>query len=273
MDDAARYRLQAANLAALGRVDEARPLAGRALAAAPDAPDTRRLLGEIELAAGCLGEARAHAGAALGASGGTTGEAAALRLLARIARADGRADDAVELAERALTIAPDHAATHVTLALALASPWLGPSERREPDAGASQRARALRAATEAVALDPELVGGYFALAVAHLADGDPVTASRALERGLELDPGWVDGHSLMGAVRLRQGMVKLASRHFAAAGRLDPSDRTQLDRLRRLAGWRRRSWGRARRRPVPWHLVPEARAVLAADERLHGSGS
>ena len=123
----------------------------------------------------------------------------------------------------------------------------------------------------------------------------------------------MQAHLLLGEIRLGQGMAKLASRHFAAAGSLDPTNTAPTDRLRMLTrpapssvlaalpfaalvamllapaglwaaiagllialpvGIVGLQWARRlRSKELPIHLVPEARRVLEADNRLNNRGS
>lgn len=264
MDDVERLRRHGQNLLLLRRFDEARSSALEALSQEPGEASTHRLLGEIELGAGRLDLAAQHATDAMGIAA----DPASLHLAARVARHAGRYDEAIELCSRALVMEPDLAPLHMTLSLATSGPWL---DARPDGDGASDRTaastRAMDAANTALALQPDQTGGYYAKAVAHVIADDLVGAASALEQGLSVQPDWPDGHVLMGVVRARQGMVKLASRHFATAGRLDPGDDRHIERLRAMRP-SRRFLNRRRKRQVPWHLAPEARQIIAADDRL-----
>ena len=261
MVESSDLRRRADNLYQLGRLDEARAAAGEALAGDPDDALAIRLLAQIEMAAGNETEAIAHAEVAVG----LRPDGVTWLVLASMQRRTGDFAAAIGSAERGLEVAPDLAALHVTRSLAWSGPWIddrSASTRR--DAAVAQAREAAERARE---LDPQDRFAWFALASAHLADGDPFAAATAMEEGLRLSPDWFDGHVLMSAIRSRQGMVKLASRHLATAGRLDPRRDEPIRRLRLLRGPRPRWWRRGR---TAWWLDSEARDVLARDDELGG---
>ena len=263
MDEADALRLQARNLLDLRRFDDARATAARALISDPGDARSIRLLGEIELAAGDLDAALGHAEAAISAHPSVQ----SFHLGARIARTRTDFALAIEWCAAANALEPDHAEVYVTASLAHAGPHLG--------SGGDDSATTLRpvieaatmAAERALVLDPDLPGAYYARSVCHLLGDETLAAATTLEDGLRLRPDWPDGHVLMGAIRAKQGMIKLASRHFATAGRLNPTDRSHLDRLQRMRGRARRRLRRSPT-PIPWYLAPEARAVLSAADEL-----
>jgi serine/threonine-protein kinase len=149
--------------------------------------------------------------------------------------ADVRA--AITLLEEAIRHAPDNAALHAGLALAL---------QREAASGAGDfvsMQRAARATADAVRLGPELGEAHLAHAQLLLNVGKPAEAARAARIAVRQAPSLAEAHELLGRLLLEAGRVPDAVRRLDVAERLDPAlahVHTERVRLAALEGdWAR----------------------------------
>jgi len=230
----------------------------RALELDPAYRAARLRLGQAELEAGHLAEARATFEVLVTAAGrGEAGLAAAARFgLGRIAAAEGRFAEAVEHFEAALAEQPEATAVHYPLALALrrlgeldrAREHLGqrgevevsfPDPRvRELDglrrgAGFALEQASLALLGErfpeaevhfeaALAADPANPAALSGLAEARLRQGDGAGAAEAWERLLRGDPGNAQAHFGLGGWLLGEGRVEEAIVHLEQAAQRAP---------------------------------------------------
>lgn len=232
MDDVARLADTAKNLMTIRRYDDARSKLGEALTASPHDAWLHVLMAQLEHEAGNTDAAHAAAGRALALDT----NASSLHIAAIVERSRRSFDVSLELIDKAIEAQPELAGLHVGRALTLVGPFYGEEGRDfSPERDADTIRDAVASTERAAALDAEFPAVYYALALCEFARGDEPAAANSLDTALELRPEWVRAHLLMGHVRAHQGMAKLASRHLAAAGRLDPTDRTATELLRLLA--------------------------------------
>jgi tetratricopeptide (TPR) repeat protein len=268
MSDSTVAAEKAANLLAIGRVDEAVTLIGEAIAADPANPDLHVAMARAHNAQGDADATLAAAERALALEV----DVAALHLAAVAHRSRREWTTSLELLARAVEIDPAAANLHVGTALTLLGPWIAAAET--PDHAAERVddgrvAEAIHAADRAAALDPELALVPYVRAFAAVARDDLPAAATHLEAALRLDPEWSVAHLVLGRIRARQGMGRLASRHLAAAGRLEPTDTGALHLLRRLTSPVSRRARRKGRLDLE-RVVPDARRILEADLRVGG---
>jgi serine/threonine-protein kinase len=129
----------------------------------------------------------------------------------------GNVDRAIASFESA--IAQDHAYAPAWAGLARAY-WRKQRETRDR----SWTARALDAATQAVALDPYLASAHVSLGLVKFTEGDLAAARQAFGRAVVLDPANAGAQRGMGAVAKAENRRSDAAAHYARALDSDPSD-------------------------------------------------
>ncbi len=155
-------------------------------------------------------------------------------------------DEAIGLARRAVALDPATAANH----LALSRAWAA-STRTEA------RSEQLAAAREAVQLDPHSADAQVQIGAALAADGDPRAARLAYLEALRLDPQHAAALNNLAVLDLHAGAPDAAARHLAAALAADPQGsvaRRNLDAMA-VRMIHRLSW---------WMLLAPVPAVVAA---------
>lgn len=195
----------------LGRTQAARAAAGRALAQAPEDPEALQLFGLCQLRAGEVGPAcetlraaivhrpaDAHGHYLLGYAGREAGDLRAaevcfrealrlspeepvyLRALAELLAGRKLFPEALGLARRAVELAPDRPANHVTLGYV--------------SSAAGDRAAARRAYEQALLLDPNDAVAWNNLGCVDLAQGQPMQARHRFREALRLNPEGTAAH-------------------------------------------------------------------------------
>jgi TolB-like protein/tRNA A-37 threonylcarbamoyl transferase component Bud32 len=140
---------------------------------------------------------------------------------------------AVELLERAATLAPNDPTILAACAIAAAH------EVFRPNASPGVMARARAAADRAVLLAPHLPDPHLALARVRLADQDDASAIRSAMRAKQYGPSMADADDLIGRILAERDMDDVAKGHLERALWIDPSllfPRIDLARLAALAG-------------------------------------
>jgi serine/threonine-protein kinase len=149
-------------------------------------------------------------------------EAITLYLRARrLLRADFmvRAEEAVELLERCLELAPGFAPALPAYAIASIRAWWEINNLRVGDPG--KRARAAVAAARAEA--PELPDTHLASAMLAQQEGAFRDTAHALARALEIAPTLAEAHHMLGELQLESGKVREGQRRLKLALELDPT--------------------------------------------------
>jgi tetratricopeptide (TPR) repeat protein len=122
---------------------------------------------------------------------------------------EGRAEEALPYAQRAVDIGPEIWDTHVRLGLALNS--LG-----RPQEAIEQQEQALR-------INPNAAMAMFGIGAALVQLGKPEDAIRHYETALRLDPQLDGAYNNLGIVLLQFGRVQEAIDHFQQAVQIDPA--------------------------------------------------
>ena len=162
-------------------------------------------LGYRKLGFGDLQAAYDHFAEALEIDGSS---APALIGMAEVLRAQGRADEAVETAARALREAPDDAGAHLAMTEALVAAG------RAPEAvGHGKRA---------LEINPGYAGARTVLGMALAAAGESDQAIAELERALADNPADADAHEQLGRLLIRRGDREDGMEHLRACVRIDP---------------------------------------------------
>ncbi len=187
--------------------------------------------------------------------------------LALIRRYDlaGNIDKAISSLESA--VAKDNASANAWAGLARAY-WRKQTVTRDD----SWRARALDAATQAVALDPYLANTHVSLGLATTAGGDMAAARQSFERALTLDPSNAGAHRGLGVIEKAANRILEARAHYTQALASDPTDwelmwlQGELDyqsaRYNEAVEWYTRAADAAPDSPIPHRLLGAARHML-----------
>jgi eukaryotic-like serine/threonine-protein kinase len=145
-----------------------------------------------------------------------------LGLLRRFDRA-GNVDQSIASFESAVALDTTYAPAWAGLARAY---WRQQKETRD----ASWGARAVDAATQAIALDAYLADGHVSLGLARFVSGDIPASKQALEHALVLDPRNAGAHRGLGDIEENADRLPEAARHYERAMAADPKD-WELPRL------------------------------------------
>ena len=187
--------------------------------------------------------------------------------LALIRRYDlaGNIDKAITSLESA--VAKDNASANAWAGLARAY-WRKQTVTRDD----SWRARALDAATQAVALDPYLANAHVSLGLATTAGGDMAAARQSFDRALTLDPSNASAHRGLGVIEKAANRILEARAHYTQALASDPTDwelmwlQGELDyqsaRYNEAVEWYTRAADVAPDSPIPHRLLGAARHML-----------
>lgn len=212
--------VNAQNLIGLGRHAEAIPYLTSAIAHEPENPRAWCLLAQAKFE---LNDVAGTLQAAERAAALDPDDEWPFRLIALCYRRQAKHARAVKAARRAVTVAPNVAVTHTTLANSLIGTSFG---RRE----------ASRVAVHAVAMAPIDPATHLCQANVAIARRQWPLASQALERALQLDPTNTSAHQTRARLQARRMIAptRLADSAgtYAATLRIDPttqSTRTNLD--------------------------------------------
>ena len=145
-----------------------------------------------------------------------------LGLLRRFDRT-GNVDKAIVAFESAVALDKSYAPAWAGLARAY---WRQQKETRD----ASWGARAVDAATQAIALDAYLADGHVSLGLARFVSGDIPASTQALEHALVLDPLNAGAHRGLGDIEENADRLPEAARHYERAMAADATD-WELPRL------------------------------------------
>ena len=189
-------------LKALGRTDEARQSAERALSLEADQADAHYLLAGIEAA-----NPAAHAHYAQAIAAAPAFEAPYLDWC-RLLFQENRLDEAAALVEQGLAHLPE--SVHLRL-------YLGNLRHTQ-----GRFAEAVGEYEKAAALLPESAAILANVGLAQLMACRYDVATSTLQRALELDPGSIDANISLGRAWLDQGNYEAARRSFERAQELDP---------------------------------------------------
>ena len=96
--------------------------------------------------------------------------------------------------------------------------------------------RGLADCDHAIKLDERFARGFYCRATALYARNDFEGAVAAFRKTIELEPGLPEAHGNLGWVLLQMGRQAEAEKEFAECVRLDPSTKSQIERLKRDAG-------------------------------------
>lgn len=96
--------------------------------------------------------------------------------------------------------------------------------------------RGLADCDHAIRLDERFARGFYCRATVLYARKDFEGAVAAFRKTIELEPGLVEAHGNLGWVLLQMGRKAEAEKEFAECVRLDPSTKSQIERLIREAG-------------------------------------
>ncbi len=135
----------------------------------------------------------------------------------------GNVDKAIVAFESAVALDKSYAPAWAGLARAY---WRQQKETRD----ASWGARAVDAATQAIALDAYLADGHVSLGLARFVAGDLSASRQALEHALVLDPLNAGAHRGLGDIEENADRLPEAARHYERAMAADPAD-WELPRL------------------------------------------
>jgi serine/threonine-protein kinase len=129
-------------------------------------------------------------------------------------------DEAIEQLEAVLAVAPDHAGSLATLAMALA---------RKAFFGAGTLARAAELSARAVAVAPSSGESHLAVGITRYSENRLPEAAAAFRRALARAPGLAHAQNLLGALVLESGALDDAIAHLEAGRALDPDNPTATD--------------------------------------------
>lgn len=189
-----------------GRLDEAVQVCRAILAAIPDQPETRQLLGVLHFTAGRMAEATQALQRALAVKPDMHEACGNLGLLAQ---RSGRLAEAVQLQTRAHRLAPGAAEPLINRG----SAWQTQGNR---EAAAEDYAAAVR-------LDPQSAQAFNNLGIVRREMGKGRLSVEAHRRAIALRPDMVDAWRDMGHVLREAGLLALSRDSYGRAFQLDPN--------------------------------------------------
>lgn len=130
-----------------------------------------------------------------------------------------RADDAVEMLEKCLELAPAFTPAVPALSMAALRAWWAHQETRSPERGLRARDFVARAVRDA----PDMAETHLAQAMLANQDGRYDEAARALAKTLEIAPTMPEAHWYLGEVQIENGRWKEGTQRIGLALELDPS--------------------------------------------------
>ena len=161
----------------------------------------------------------------LGASSAAHGappEAVELYLRARKSLRGGimtGAEDAVEMLERAIALAPAFGVAKAAHAIASIRAWWGNARDQSGSRGERARRSVARAREEV----PELAETHHATAMLAVQSGEYHDAAQALRRALDIAPTLAEAHQYLGELQLEGGRGKEGRQRLQTALELDPT--------------------------------------------------
>lgn len=144
-----------------------------------------------------------------------------------------RADEAVEMLEKCIELAPSFTPAIPALAMASLRAWWSRQEVRGPERGERARQHVERAIREA----PDLAETHFARAMLANQDGLYREAAQALAKTLEIAPTMPEAHWYLGEMQLETGRWKEGKHRIQLAIELDPSMNRAYLALARIAAF------------------------------------
>jgi TolB-like protein len=144
----------------------------------------------------------------------------------------GQIDLALESFENAVRLDPGYARAYAGLAHALARKYWDP---QPTEVAAQYRARAMRAAEQALQLEPDLAEGHEALSTIHrYTEAEWHKAIEEAQKALELDPALELPHHNMASAFYHLGLFELSDQESRAGVKANPDSRlhAQLNRAR-----------------------------------------
>lgn len=150
----------------------------------------------------------------------TTKDAQILAMAGTVAMGRGESNQATELLERAVEMAPDAAAFRNQLAVSLLS--------------IGEEARAATELQSALSVDSGQFQSDYLLAMLNLKNGDVGSALTAVERMLTKNPDSPIGHNLKGGIQLASGELEDAVRSFERSLEISPDFYPAVRNLARL---------------------------------------
>jgi serine/threonine protein kinase/tetratricopeptide (TPR) repeat protein len=144
-----------------------------------------------------------------------------------------RADEAVEMLEKCLELAPAFTPAVPALAMASLRAWWSRQEARGPERGVRAREHVAYACKVA----PDMAETHFAQAMLANQDGRYKEAAQALAKTLEIAPTMPEAHWYLGEMQLESGRWKEGKKRLQLALELDPSLNRAYLGLARIAAF------------------------------------
>lgn len=130
------------------------------------------------------------------------------------------AQEAVEMLERAIELAPNFGPALAAHAIASVRAWWGGEDIAHSRNAMDQARRSVARAQEHA---PEIAETHLATAIWETQSGGFIAAVRALGRALELAPTMAEAHQYLGQIQCEAGRPKEGAKHLELALELDPS--------------------------------------------------